>query len=193
MKKSSTKIICPPLWIVILVVLVLVLAGGLYFRDDLNTKSARANAALTTTLRKEQAEVAKMATLHSDEKAAEAEAAAQRFRQALLTSEQAQTLLNKAGAGWQVSASAQESNPDFNRTTYTLNRGSGPVAEWDAFIAFFRQLQAAPGVVVDSLDISASGDSQRRVFSRLTLRVSIYLKKAAVAAVAADTETAATP
>lgn len=114
---------------------------------------------------------------YSDQKAEQARADADRLRNSMMTGAEADSFVNALRPAWSVVARAETANNEFIKQRYQIARGSSPVSVWPEVIALFERMKEIDSLAVDAVEVQTAGDSRRREFSRISLTLTIYVKK----------------
>ena len=88
----------------------------------------------------------------------------------------AQEFIDQVGAGWRVAW--QE--PAGTGCPVLLTRSAPHLEEWPAYVRFVKSWTAQPGVVLESLDVSANGTAQTREIGQVIIRLRVTMEGAPI-------------
>ncbi|AHF89632.1 hypothetical protein OPIT5_04655 [Opitutaceae bacterium TAV5] len=178
--KIATKtrtLYCAPVWVAALLVAVASCAGIATWYSLAKRANKQESARMERSVKNLRLEVANLQQGYSDQIVENVQTETRKIHESMMTGEEVDRLVSGLRTAWRVVPLSEEANAQYIHRRYQIARGSAPVGIWAELQALFHKLGTMPAVSVDAFDIQTSGDSRKREFSRITLDLSIYVRK----------------
>lgn len=166
---------CHPVWGIALALSIIGAGAMWWYRGSVQDGIADRISKLNAAVQGIDADN-KNSDAYSDEKARAARERAESFRQGLLSEQEVASLVQGFGAEWTMVKMEDRETDEYIRRTVTITRSAGAVSEWQAIFTTVSNLQNRPGVVINSMEITTSGDNRERQFQRISLKASLFIR-----------------
>ena len=166
-----------PLWIFAAVAGLVLCAGAVYYWYTTSKSNQAATKRLNTSITTTRTAVNSLMGNYSDQKAEESRADANKIKNSMMTGAQADSFIAGLRPIWSVVSRSEMANDEFVKRRYQIARGSAPVSVWPEMLALFSRMTEIHSLALDSVEIQTVGDSRKREFSRISLTLTIYVKK----------------
>lgn len=167
------------IWVALPVLLFLGCLGlGYYFYTTDVDNTARkeqltASNAATTRV------VGTLRTSYSDQKTKKTREDADAIQKSMMEDAEADAFIASLRPIWALTLRTETANDEYIHRRYQISRGSAPVSTWDEVRALLERLNGMSVLSVDNIEIQTVGDNRKREFSRITINLSVYIKKPA--------------
>lgn len=129
--------------------------------ERLNANTRRANDVLTA---------------YDDEALNKARAQADMFRATLLGDEAVLSFKQNQKQLWRMTEPSIECTQEYRKIRFELTSLGAAMCEWPRIVDTVQNLQSSPGMTVHRVEIITSGDSNQRIFERITLGVTLFAR-----------------
>lgn len=168
---------CSPLWWGSAVLALALCTGlGWYYYDTKQTNK-RKKRHLEQSILTLTTEVAGLYSNYSDAKVKALQDETERIHASMMTRMEVDAFISGLRPVWSVTSRAENANEEYVHHRYQIAQGSAPVSAWDEIKTFCEKLKGMSAVSMDGIEIQTVGDSRKREFSRITLNLSIYVRK----------------
>jgi hypothetical protein len=168
---------CSPLnWGIAALLLVFCAGLGWHYYDT-KQKNKQKRFRLDSSIRGLESEISQLTSGFSDQKVSAVQEESRKIQAAMMTGEEVDAFITSLRPTWAITSRSEEANPEYIHRRYQIARGSAPVAIWPELRSFCEKLATMSAVSVNSIEMQTVGDSRRRDFSRITLNLSIYVRK----------------
>ncbi|MDF9833690.1 hypothetical protein M2103_001922 [Ereboglobus sp. PH5-5] len=165
------------MWTFSTVVAFLLCAGLVYYWYTTSKSNKAMVTRLNSSISNTRKSVNSLSGEYSDDKAEQARADADKIRSGMMTGQQADAFVSGLRPTWSVVARTETPTDEFIKRRYQIARGSAPVSAWPEVLSLFNRMKEIDSLAVDSVDIQTVGDSRKREFSRISLALTVYVKK----------------
>jgi hypothetical protein len=174
-KKITYK--ASPQWTLAAVAAAVLCVGLVYYWYTTSTSNDATTKRLNGSIRSTQGAVSGLSGNYSDQKAEQTRAEADKIRGSMMTGAEADAFISSLRPAWAVVARSETAGEEFTSRRYQIARGSSPVSIWPEVTALIDRMKETNSLAVDNIDVQTVGDSRRREFSRISLTLTVYVKK----------------
>lgn len=164
-----------PLWMLLASLSLALLVVVFYVGSGLE-RSARKNLRDLTRSNDDTRRAIAALSGFSDEALRKARAQADMFRATLLAESRIPTFEKSQAPFWRVTEAQCEQTLEYRKLRLELSREGAPMSDWPQIVETVQSLQGSPGMTVRQLEISTTGDASRRVFERVKLGVTLFVR-----------------
>ena len=176
-KNGSFALKSSPLWGFVAGVAVVFAIAGAVLASHIESEAQQRNIKLgraIETLRRSNTELVEF----NDDTLAKTRAQADLFRATLLNDARIAAFKQEQQDFWRVTETNVERTQDYKKVRIDLARGGSLMSDWSRVVETVQALQSTPGMTVRQIDILTTGDASQRVFERVTLGVTLFVRLA---------------
>ncbi|MDR1283174.1 MAG: hypothetical protein LBK99_20495 [Opitutaceae bacterium] len=177
LKTKTSTLYCQPVWFALAIASILLCAGLGYFFYTAKKADKRESARLDRSLKQLSQEIGVLSSSFSDDKVVDMQNEATAIRKAMMSPGEVDRFVASLRPFWTVAAENELANPEFIHRQYRITRGTAPIGAWPEIRALCQRFAGIPSVSVNNIEIQTVGDSRKREFSRITMGLSVYVRK----------------
>lgn len=166
-----------PLWVMLTVVAALLCVGVIYYWSSTSNKNKTQIARLDSGIKTNRTAVNNLTGSYSNQKAEQAREEADKIRSSMMSGQAADSLISGLRPTWSVVSRSEEATAEFFKRRYQIARGSAPVSVWPEVQSLIDRMKELDSLALDAIEVQTVGDSRKREFSRISLMLTIYVKK----------------
>ncbi|EIP99938.1 hypothetical protein OpiT1DRAFT_04471 [Opitutaceae bacterium TAV1] len=177
LRTKTSTLYCQPAWFALAIVAIMLCAGLGYFFYTGKKADKKESARLESSLKRLSQEIGSLSSGFSDEKVVDMQNEAASIRKAMMSPVEVDRFVASLRPFWTVAAEDEQENPEYIHRRYRITRGTAPIGTWSEIRALCRRFAGIPSMSVNNIEIQTVGDSRKREFSRITMGLSVYVRK----------------